>query len=102
MMRSCKKEATEMAEWIYSLEEPYRQNAIDWLRIYIRRPMDDLQVEIESFLKELDPVVRNYFLIHTRMLRKTAVHYFGAKDWGELSPVGENPEATFEMPPMSI
>ena len=101
-MRSCKRESTDLAVWINSLEEPYRQNAIDWLNIYIRRPMDDLQVEIESFLKELDPVVRNYFLIHTRMLLKTAVHYFGTKDWGEFSPMGENSEATFEIPPVSI
>jgi hypothetical protein len=101
-MRSCKREAADLAVWIDSLEEPYRQNAIEWLRIYIRRPMDDLQGEIESFLKELDPVVRNYFLIHTRTLLKTAVHYFGTKDWGEFSPVGENPEATFEIPPVTV
>lgn len=97
-MLCCEKEATDLVEWIDTLQEPYRQNAIAWLRIYIRRPMEDLRLDINTFLSDLDPVVREYFLVHTRMLLKTAVHYFGVEDWGQFAPMGRNPEASFGIP----
>ena len=97
-MLCCEKEATDLVEWIDSMQEPYRQNTIAWLRIYIRRPMYDLCSDINTFLSDLDPVVREYFLIHTRMLLKTAVHYFGVEDWGQYARMRGNSKASYGMP----
>jgi hypothetical protein len=89
-MRTCQKEAEDLVKWIDSLQEPYRENTISWLRIYIRRPLENLHQDIESFLTDLDPVVRDYFLIHIRRLLKTAAHYFGDEGWKPASSTDEN------------
>jgi hypothetical protein len=76
-MMYSERDVTYLVKLIDSLEEPYRKNTISWLERYIQRPMEDLPEDIGSFLIELDPVQRRYFLNHVRRLLKTAVHYFG-------------------------
>jgi hypothetical protein len=96
-MRACQKEAADLVKWIESLQEPYRGNTITWLRIYIRKPLEDLHQDIETFLAELDPMVRDYFLVHIRRLLKTAVHYFGDEGWEPVSSLDECQEESHQV-----
>ena len=63
---------------IKKLPDPYRGNAIEWLKSCTQTPMDDLEGDIEKFLQRLHPKVRDQFVLQTHRLLDTAKYYFGA------------------------
>ena len=63
---------------IKALPDPYRGNAIAWLRDCTQTPMDDLESDINDFLKTLSPAVRANFVFQTGKLLEIAVQYFGS------------------------
>jgi hypothetical protein len=67
-----------IAGQIQTLPDPYRGNAIEWLRTCTQSPLENLEEDIELFLQRLHPTVRNQFLIQTHRLLDTAKYYFGA------------------------
>ena len=66
-----------IAGQIKKLPDPYRGNAIEWLKSCTQSPMDDLEGDIEQFLQRLHPKVRDQFVIQTHRLLDTAKFYFG-------------------------
>jgi hypothetical protein len=62
---------------IKSLPDPYRDNAIEWLKSCTQSPMEDLEGDIELFLQRLHPKVRDQFVLQTLRLLDTAMYYFG-------------------------
>lgn len=62
---------------IETLHEPYRENAVAWLRECTQSPLDDLERDMDRFLDRLHPAVRARFLLQARRLLDTAIHYFG-------------------------
>ena len=62
---------------IDGLPDPYRNNAIEWLKSCTQSPLDDLEEDIEVFLKRLHPKVRDQFILQTCRLLNTAKFYFG-------------------------
>jgi hypothetical protein len=93
LMMYIKREATNLVKLIDSLEEPYRQNTITWLEMFVQRPMIELSKDIEIFLNGLDPVMRTYFLNHARKLLQTAVKSFSTETIRQHSQVGGVGEA---------
>lgn len=93
LMMYIKREATYLVKLIDSLEEPYRQNTITWLEMFVQRPMIELSKDIEIFLNGLDPVMRTYFLNHARKLLQTAVKSFSTETIRQHSQVGGVGEA---------
>lgn len=63
---------------IQTLPDPYRGNAIEWLKTCTQSPLDNLEEDIEAFLQRLHPRVRDQFIIQTNRLLDTARYYFGA------------------------
>ena len=62
---------------IKELPDPYRGNAIEWLKSCTQSPMEDLEGDIELFLQRLHPKVRDQFVLQTLRLLDTARYYFG-------------------------
>jgi hypothetical protein len=62
---------------IKELPDPYRGNAIEWLKSCTQSPMEDLEGDIELFLQRLHPKVRDQFILQTLRLLDTARYYFG-------------------------
>jgi hypothetical protein len=66
-----------IAGQIKKLPDPYRGNAIEWLKSCTQSPMDDLEGDIDQFLQRLHPNVRDQFVMQTHRLLDTAKFYFG-------------------------
>jgi len=79
-MRSCRMEAARLVREINTLREPYRQHAKTWLRAYTRAQGEDLFTDVDHFLQDLDPLVRNYFVRSTWAVLQEAAQYFRAKE----------------------
>ncbi|HUS85574.1 MAG: hypothetical protein MUO58_19735 [Anaerolineales bacterium] len=62
---------------IKALPDPYRENAITWLQHCTQAPMEDLETDINTFLRTLSPAVRANFVFQTGKLLEIAVQYFG-------------------------
>ncbi|TFH32486.1 MAG: hypothetical protein E4G99_12680 [Anaerolineales bacterium] len=67
-----------IAGQIETLLDPYRGNAIEWLRSCTQSPLENIAEDMECFLQRLHPNVRDQFVIQTRRLLDTASFYFGA------------------------
>ena len=79
-------EAQRLADRLDTLCEPYRQNAIVWLKLCTQSPMDDPRAEMVRFLSDLNPIVRDTFIRHAGRVLEEAVRYFGVKK-GATSPL---------------
>jgi hypothetical protein len=97
-MQSYQIEAARFVDQINSLQEPYRQNAIAWLRSCTQMPLDDLSTEITSFLLVLNPVVREFFILNTELVLQQAGKYFGLETEQEIQPAGVSPLAYYDIP----
>jgi hypothetical protein len=87
MMSVYQKEASKLIHWVDRLNEPYRQNALEWLRSCTNTKLEDPPKELERYLMEMNPIVRGWFLQHTRRILKNAVHHFGIEQETNLSVV---------------
>jgi hypothetical protein len=83
-------EAHRLTDRLDTLCEPYRQNAIAWLRLCTQSPMDDPRAEMLRFLSDLNPIVRETFIRHAGRVLEEAVRYFGVKK-GATSPLHAKP-----------
>lgn len=83
-------EAHLLVDRLETLCEPYRQNAISWLQLCTQSPMEDPRAEILHFLKDLNPIVRETFVLHTGRVLEEAVRHFGVKR-GATSPLRARP-----------
>jgi hypothetical protein len=68
-----------IVERLKALPDPYRGNALEWLRNCTQSPMEDPEVEIERFLDRLPPTARATFVFQAGKLLETALGYFGAR-----------------------
>jgi hypothetical protein len=83
-------EAHQLVDRLDTLGEPYRQNAISWLQLCTQSPMEDPRAEILHFLTDLNPIVRESFVLHAGRVLDEAVRHFGVKK-GETSPLRARP-----------
>jgi hypothetical protein len=83
-------DAHRLADRVDTLCEPYRQNAIAWLQLCTQSPMDDPRAEMLHFLTDLNPIVRETFVLHASRVLDEAVRYFGVKK-GATSPLRAKP-----------
>jgi len=83
-------EAHRLADRLDTLCEPYRQNAVVWLQLCTQSPMDDPRAEMLRFLSDLNPIVRETFVLHAGRVLEEAVRYFGVKK-GATSPLRAKP-----------
>lgn len=63
---------------IETLPDPYKGNAIEWLKSCTQSPLENLEDDIDTFLQRLHPRVRDQFITQTSRLLDTARFYFGA------------------------
>jgi len=63
-----------------SLREPYRGNTIAWIERCAARTFTDLNQDIGRFLDELNPDLRDEYLLNMSMILDDAVKYFGVTD----------------------
>lgn len=68
-----------IAGQIQTLPDPYRGNAIEWLRACTQSPLENLEEDIEVFLQRLHPRVRDQFILQTHRLLDTARYYFATR-----------------------
>lgn len=71
---------SRIVERVENLREPFRKNAIEWLSLRTRRPLGDLQLDLDQFLKEQDPFVREFFVKDTLSVLDLAVKHFSESD----------------------
>jgi hypothetical protein len=83
-------EAHQLVDQLETLCEPYRQNAISWLQLCTQSPMEDPRAEILHFLTDLNPIVRESFVMHAGRVLDEAVRHFGVKK-GATSPLRARP-----------
>ncbi len=70
-------EAVVLADAINALQEPYRGNAIEWLEACTQCTLCDLAQDMDLFLGDLPPIVRDSFVSYVRKLMEEAGRYFG-------------------------
>jgi hypothetical protein len=70
-------DAEALVDRLDSLQEPYRGNAIAWIERCAARPFTDLGQDISQFLDELNPDLRDEYLLNMSMILDDAVKYFG-------------------------
>ncbi len=68
---------SRIVERVENLREPFRKNAIEWLSLRTRRPLANLQLDLDQFLREQDPFVREFFVKDTLSVLDLAVKHFG-------------------------
>jgi hypothetical protein len=83
-------EAHRLVDRLDTLCEPYRQNAIAWLQLCTQTPMEDPRAEILHFLSDLNPIVRDSFVLHAGRVLDEAVRHFGVRK-GATSPLRPRP-----------
>lgn len=71
-------EAVVLADAINALQEPYRRHAIQWLEACTQCTFSDLAQDMDLFLGDLPPVVRDSFVGYVRKLMEEAGRYFGS------------------------
>jgi hypothetical protein len=72
--------AEALVDRLDSLREPYRGNAIAWIERCAARTFTDLNEDIGQFLDELNPDLRDEYLLNMSMILDDAVKYFGVVD----------------------
>lgn len=65
---------------VENLREPFRENAIEWLCRRTQRPLSNLQIDLDQFLAEQDPFVRDFFIKDTLSVLDLAVTHFGDEE----------------------
>ncbi len=85
-MPSTYAEAHKLAERVDTLCEPYRRNAITWLELCTQTPMENPRAGMLRFLTELNPIVRETFVLHAGRVLDEAVRHFGVTK-GATSPL---------------
>jgi hypothetical protein len=78
-MKHLESDISILVEMIDSLQEPYRENVINWLRSCSQGPMHDLQAEIKGFMGGLTSFEQEYFVRDMRVLLNKATRYFGVQ-----------------------
>ena len=91
-------EAHTLADRIDTLCEPYRRNAINWLELCTQSPMENPRADMLRFLTELNPIVRETFVLHAGRVLDQAVRHFGVTE-GATSPLRAKPAASPLQPP---
>ena len=71
---------TRIVELVDNLQEPFRKNAIEWLSKRTRRPLSNLQSDLEQFLREQDPFVQEFFVKDTLSVLDQAARHFGGSE----------------------
>ncbi|MEJ2550645.1 MAG: hypothetical protein P8Z42_05130 [Anaerolineales bacterium] len=79
---------------VENLREPFRENAIEWLCQRTQRPLSNLQLDLDQFLEEQDPFVRDFFIKDTLSVLDLAVSHFGD---GETQDCSSRHECFDEM-----
>jgi hypothetical protein len=79
-MKHIEADISILVDMIDSLQEPYRENIIHWLRSCSHKPMHDLQTEIMSIINGLSSLEQEYFIHDMRVLLRKATCYFGMQD----------------------
>jgi hypothetical protein len=87
MMSVYQKEASNLIHWVNRLNEPYRQNALEWLRSCTNTELEDPPKDLERYLMKMNPIVRSWFLQHTRRILKNAAGHFGIEKQANVSVV---------------
>jgi hypothetical protein len=70
--------AESLVDRLALLREPYRGNTIAWIERCAARSFTDLDQDIGEFLDELNPDLRDEYLLNMSMILDDAVKYFGA------------------------
>jgi hypothetical protein len=70
-------EAWSLAEKIEALQEPYRQNVLDWLEGCFQRPLHAPKADLTHCLVGMNPVVRDVFVQNISRVLDEALRYFG-------------------------
>ena len=86
MMKQLEGDISIMVQMIETLQEPYRENIIHWLRSCSHKPMQDLKVEIRSFIDGLSSLEQEYFMRDMRVLLRKATRYFGVQGLRSAQP----------------
>jgi len=63
-------------ERLYSLQEPYRQNAVEWLGEFTNSCISDVPNDMPMFLGTLKPVVRRNFMRFVCLVLDEAAQHF--------------------------
>ncbi len=71
---------SRIVERVENLREPFRKNAIEWLSLRTRRPLANLQLDLDQFLREQDPFVREFFIRDTLSVLDLASKHFNEPD----------------------
>lgn len=61
------------------LEEPFRQNTIQWLERCTCRKFQDLDEDLRVFFSELHPDSREGYFHNLQMILDDAVRFFGVR-----------------------
>jgi hypothetical protein len=70
-------ESVVLADAINALQEPYRRNAIEWLEACTQSTFSDLARDMDVFLDDLPPIVRDTFVGYVGKLMEEAGRHFG-------------------------
>lgn len=70
-------ESVVLADAINALQEPYRRNAIEWLEACTQCTFSDLAQDMDVFLGDLPPIVRDTFVGYVGKLMEEAGRHFG-------------------------
>lgn len=74
----CSPQTTEdLIVRMHRIKEPYRQNLIDWMEGHAGWHFTDLERDVPDFLDNLNPSVRDEYIVNLSMILDDAVRFFG-------------------------
>lgn len=72
------RDVVAILDRITTLEEPYQQNAVEWLGDFTNCCIADLQSDMPLFLGTLKPIVRRNFMRFVCLVLDEAAEHFSA------------------------
>ncbi len=77
---ACLPDAEALANRLEDLREPYRGNTIAWIESCAARKFTNIKKDVRRFVDELDPNLREEYLLNMSLLLDDAVRHFGTGD----------------------
>ncbi|MBN2555808.1 MAG: hypothetical protein JXA97_07705 [Anaerolineales bacterium] len=70
------RDVLEIIERISTLQEPYRQNAVEWLEEFTQNGIEDVGADMPHFLGTLKPTIRRNFTRFVCLVLDEAAQHF--------------------------
>ncbi len=73
----CRQTAGRIVHSLNQLREPFRRNTIHWLESCVDKPIEDVNDDLTSYFRQLNPEMRESTMSSLELVLQEAVRKFG-------------------------